>query len=80
MKKKRPTVAKVFKCLFCNHEDSVVCSMDHVSKTGELVCQICDAKFQTQIHSLTDPIDMFNEWLDETMEKQENEVFGERTV
>jgi transcription elongation factor Elf1 len=70
VKKKKQVVAKTFKCLFCNHEDSVGCSLDHKSMTGELSCRVCDAKFQTSISTLTDPIDVFSEWLDETAEKQ----------
>ncbi len=42
--------------------------------TGELLCTICDAKYQTQINSLTEPIDVFTDWLDETVEKQKNET------
>jgi transcription elongation factor Elf1 len=74
--KKRPTVAKSFKCLFCNHDDVVSCTMDHKGKVGELNCRICDAKFQTQITSLTDPIDVFSEWLDETQDRQKAELTG----
>lgn len=74
VKKVRPTVAKVFKCLFCNTEKSVCCKIDRGSMTGELVCSICDAKFQTQINTLTEPIDIFTEWLDETVDIQTSEA------
>ena len=74
VKKVRPTVAKVFKCLFCNTEKSVSCKIDRGSMTGELVCSICDAKFQTQINTLTEPIDIFTEWLDETVDIQTTEA------
>jgi transcription elongation factor Elf1 len=70
VKKKRPTVAKIFKCLFCNHEKSVTCSLDVKSRIGALTCSVCDAKYQTQIHDLTEPIDIFTEWLDETSDAQ----------
>lgn len=70
VKKKRPTVAKVFKCLFCNHEGAVQCSIDTRSMTGKLECSVCEAKFQTQINTLTEPIDIFTEWLDETSDMQ----------
>ena len=64
------TVAKVFKCLFCNHDKSVTCQLDTKSMAGYLSCSVCDAKFQAQINSLTEPIDIFTEWLDETTEVQ----------
>mmetsp|Transcript_22607 Transcript_22607/g.37736 ORF Transcript_22607/g.37736 Transcript_22607/m.37736 type:complete len:127 (+) Transcript_22607:54-434(+) len=71
VKKVKPVVAKTFKCIFCNHEKSVQCSIDHKSMTGMLECGICGAKYQTHIHTLTEPIDIFTEWLDETAELQE---------
>jgi transcription elongation factor Elf1 len=42
--------------------------------TGELFCRICDAKFQTSINSLTEPIDVFSEWLDEAEEKMDRQL------
>lgn len=70
VKKVRQTVAKVFKCLFCNHEAAVTCQIDIRSMTGKLECGICGAKFQTSINTLTEPIDIFTEWLDETADLQ----------
>ncbi|CAM6032112.1 unnamed protein product, partial [Sphagnum compactum] len=74
VKKKRLTVAKTFKCLFCNHENAVTCSFDREAKIGELLCRVCDAKYQTTITALTEPIDVFSEWLDETSDKQDQEL------
>lgn len=71
VKKKKMTVATQFKCLFCNHEGSVSCKMNTNIMIGELVCRICDAKFETHIHSLSDPIDVFSEWLDAADEQQQ---------
>ena len=70
VKKKAASVPKVFKCIFCNHEESVECKLDFKVMIGDLKCRICGESFQTTIHSLTDPIDIFSEWLDETQEKQ----------
>lgn len=70
VKKKRPIVSKVFKCLFCNQDKSVGCTLDTKSMTGQLTCNVCDAKYQTRIHALTEPIDVFTEWLDETADAQ----------
>lgn len=70
VKKVRPTVAKIFKCLFCNNEKSVQCSLDYKSMTGQLQCAICNARYQTSINKLTEPIDIFTEWLDESAEAQ----------
>jgi len=69
-KKKRPTVPTVFKCLFCNHADAVRVTLDSKTNIGDLKCDMCGANFQTTIHALTDPVDVYSEWFDATEEKQ----------
>lgn len=71
VKKLKLVVPKVFKCLFCNHEEAVVCQLDFNAMTGDLACRICDAKYQTSINNLTEPIDVFSDWIDEVTEKQQ---------
>jgi len=66
LKKKRPEVATSFKCLFCNHEKAVECNLNHKDKIGTLKCRICSEEWQCRIHYLTEPIDVFSEWLDAT--------------
>jgi transcription elongation factor Elf1 len=46
--------------------------------TGSLACNICEAKYQTQINSLTEPIDIFTEWLDEATETQASVMASNR--
>lgn len=70
VKKKKYAVDRVFKCLFCNQDQSVTYAKDMKSMTGQLLCTSCGAQFETKIHSLTDPVDVFTEWLDETTEAQ----------
>lgn len=79
VKKKRPTVARVFKCLFCNNDKSVQCTINQKTATGKLHCTLCDADFETRIHSLTDPIDIFTEWLDEATEQQRSAMQQQRS-
>jgi hypothetical protein len=71
VKKKKYVVATVFKCIFCNHNEAVSCRLNHNTMVGELNCRVCDAHFEMRIHSLSDPIDVFGEWLDQTQEKQD---------
>lgn len=73
VQKKKHVVPTSFKCLFCNSEGSVSCKLNFASMVGQLKCRICDTSFETQINSLTDPIDVFSEWLDEAEELQEKE-------
>src|SRR5271156_4486570 len=56
---KRPTGRKkldplptTFSCLFCNHDDSVVCKLDKVHRIGNLVCKVCGQGHQCVINSL----------------------------
>jgi len=77
-KQKVNTAAKVvvatrFKCPFCNHEDSVECKMENSKGKGTLSCRICDAGYEMPIHYLSEPIDVFYEWLD-ACEKAQNEA------
>ena len=38
--------------------------------TAELKCRICACTYTTTINSLSEPIDVYSEWLDETDERQ----------
>ncbi|CAG88420.1 DEHA2E19360p [Debaryomyces hansenii CBS767] len=53
-----------FSCLFCNHEKSVICTLDKKNSLGELHCKICGQSFQTAIHSLSQPVDVYSDWID----------------
>ncbi len=70
VKKKAASVPRVFKCIFCNGEETVTVRMDAAAGLADLSCRLCGEAFQTRIHSLSDPIDVFSEWLDETQERQ----------
>lgn len=63
--KKRPTLAKRFKCPFCANEDVVECKMDFRAGLGSLACRLCAASYQMPIHHLHEPVDVFSEWLDD---------------
>lgn len=63
--KKRPTLAKRFKCPFCANENVVECKMDFRQAIGSLNCRLCGASYQMPIHHLHEPVDVFSEWLDD---------------
>ncbi len=74
VKKKRPTLSKTFKCFFCSTDKSVQCTIDlKKTRTGVLQCSVCHAKFERPAHELTQPIDLYHRWLDETAAAQEKE-------
>ena len=58
-------VDTVFDCPFCNDTKTVEVSMDHNHGVADIKCRVCLAKFQTEIHHLTEPIDVYCEWIDE---------------
>ena len=39
--------------------------MDFKAGIGSLACRLCAASFQMPIHHLSEPIDVFSEWLDD---------------
>ena len=34
-------------------------------KIGTLTCQICEAHFEAKIHALSEPVDIYADWIDE---------------
>ncbi|CAH2351212.1 transcription elongation factor 1 [[Candida] railenensis] len=63
-KKIKQVLDTTFSCLFCNHEKSVICTLDKKNGLGELHCKICGQSFQTAINSLSQPVDIYSDWID----------------
>ena len=64
-----PTKAKlvleqIFDCPFCNHEKSCEVTMDKERNTGRVQCTKCFEDYQGTINFLSEPIDIYNEWVD----------------
>ncbi|KAJ8462211.1 hypothetical protein ONZ45_g18019 [Pleurotus djamor] len=53
-----------FTCLFCHHDKAVTVRIDRKESIAQLVCKICDQRYQSKIHHLTEPIDIYSEWID----------------
>jgi transcription elongation factor Elf1 len=47
--------------------------MDRKSSAGKVLCRICGKAYQTTITFLTDPIDVYSEWIDECQKENEGE-------
>ncbi|XP_043605479.1 transcription elongation factor 1 homolog [Bombus pyrosoma] len=54
----------LFTCPFCNHEKSCEVKMDQHRKIAKISCRICSEDFQTNINMLSEPIDVYNDWID----------------
>eukprot|EP00730_Choanoeca_flexa_P012655 TRINITY_DN4486_c0_g1_i2.p1 TRINITY_DN4486_c0_g1~~TRINITY_DN4486_c0_g1_i2.p1 ORF type:complete len:141 (+),score=24.12 TRINITY_DN4486_c0_g1_i2:54-476(+) len=64
-KKSAGKLDTIFPCPFCNHEDSCEVIMRLKQKVGVVTCKICGESFQTPIHHLSEPIDVYTDWIDE---------------
>ena len=66
-KKAKPKVAQVFDCPFCGKTESCHCRMDIDHSLGTILCDSCGAKYSMRINRLTDPIDVYSEWIDSAL-------------
>lgn len=64
VKKIKQKLDVTFRCLFCNHERLVICTLDRRYGVGDLSCKICGQTFQTGINSLSQPVDVYLDWID----------------
>lgn len=76
MKKVKQKLDITFRCLFCNHEKSVICTMDKRNGIGDLHCKICGQSFQTAINSLSQPVDIYSDWIDACEDLAEDNEAG----
>ncbi len=63
-KKIKQVLDKAFACVFCNHENTVTTKMDQENKIGHLNCSACSVQWSCPITVLTEPIDIYSEWID----------------
>jgi len=63
-KKKQSGLATQFECLFCNHENSVTVKLEKKLGLGFLTCKVCGQTFQSTMNHLTQPVDIYYDWVD----------------
>ena len=63
--KVKPKLATQFNCPFYSHSDSIEVKMDRKGQVGSLKCRVCQADFEMRITSLSQPVDVFAEWIDQ---------------
>ena len=64
-KKAKPKLDTTFTCPFCNAESAVETTLDRKMKVGKVKCKMCREEWATTINALTEPIDIYSEWIDE---------------
>ncbi|CAI2181178.1 15095_t:CDS:2 [Funneliformis geosporum] len=62
--KKKLVLDTQFDCIACNNEKCVDVKMQRDAKVGNLNCRLCGIKFQSPINPLSDPVDVYYEWVD----------------
>ncbi|THH16359.1 hypothetical protein EW146_g4277 [Bondarzewia mesenterica] len=62
--RKKDPLDTTFTCLFCHHDNSVTVKIDRKEGVAQLMCRICDQKYQSKVNHLTEPIDIYSEWID----------------
>ena len=63
-KKVAPKVDTQFTCPFCNHDKSVVARLDKTSEKGMVECVVCGQRYTCNITHLSEPIDVYSDWID----------------
>ncbi|KAL6289968.1 hypothetical protein ACE6H2_007478 [Prunus campanulata] len=46
-------------------DTSIECDVDMKNMIGEAFCSVCQESYSTTITCLTEPIDVYSEWIDE---------------
>ncbi|KAF9075278.1 Elf1-domain-containing protein [Rhodocollybia butyracea] len=87
---RKPTQTRVrvpldtaFTCLFCHHDKSVTVRIDRKEGVAQLVCRVCDQRYQSKVNHLTEPVDVYSEWkemCDMLEEQRKAKEVGEASV
>ena len=72
-KKQAQKLATMFSCVFCNQENVVSCKLNMEDKRGSLSCSSCSVNWQCPITKLSEPIDVYSEWIDACDQVQQDE-------
>ncbi|KIY99418.1 Transcription elongation factor 1 [Monoraphidium neglectum] len=59
-----PKLDTSFNCPFCNSTKTVQCTMDWERQEGTVECVHCKESFSSKINHLSEPIDIYSDWLD----------------
>ncbi|EFJ45253.1 hypothetical protein VOLCADRAFT_94457 [Volvox carteri f. nagariensis] len=63
-KRARTTLPSRFECPFCNMHKTVVCTLQSDRGRASVACEQCGMSYNTTCRTLTEPVDVYHEWLD----------------
>ena len=75
--KKPPKLDTEFACPFCGHPDAVGCLIVLKRGFARASCRICQESYATRANALTEPVDVYSEWIDACVDVNEG-VAGRR--
>lgn len=58
------TLRTLFECPFCNHERSCDVKFDRKKQRAQVNCRVCSETYETNVNYLSEPIDVYNAWID----------------
>ena len=62
--KKPPKLDTEFACPFCGLPDAVGCLIDLKHRFARASCRTCQESYATRANALTEPVDVYSEWID----------------
>ncbi|KAI0928538.1 hypothetical protein AcW1_005751 [Taiwanofungus camphoratus] len=73
-------IETTFTCLFCHHDKSVTVRLDRKEGIAQLFCKVCDQRYQSKVNHLTEPIDIYSEWIDAADAAEKEAISSRRPV
>ncbi|KZV61067.1 Elf1-domain-containing protein, partial [Peniophora sp. CONT] len=74
----KPTLDTQFTCIFCHHDNAVQVKIDKKEGIAQLTCRVCDQRYQSKVHHLTEAVDIYAEWQDAADEAEKNARYEQR--
>ncbi|UJR08151.1 hypothetical protein I4U23_012427 [Adineta vaga] len=62
--KRVEALTQAFACPFCSHDRSCEVKIDRKANVGTIECRMCQEVYSTATHYLTEPLDVYNSWID----------------
>merc|ERR1712000_291736 len=69
-------LSTMFDCPFCNHEKAVDVQISKKEQSAVLRCDKCSERYETTANYLTEPIDVYAEWLDAIAAANDKQAAG----
>jgi len=67
-KRKEPALETVFNCPYCNYSKCIRVAINRKASSGSLNCVVCSASFTCNIGVLSQAVDVYAQWIDESVQ------------